>query len=801
MIKTYFKIAWRNILKNRFYSIVNIAGLAIGIAFAFVIGAFVWSEMQVNKQLHNAGRQYFLKSEWKDSNMGVDITTLAPIAKRLKEDYPHLVANYYRWDGITSVVSRGDKHLRGNIQLGDSSLLSMFGFELLYGNAKTALNEPYTVVISEDQAIKYFGKTDVVGEVLNIQSFSGGKHDFAITGVLKDPGNNSVTHLNSENNNTFFIPTNTFSYFGRNDFDSWTNIYLPSYVELKPGVTAADLALPIKRLIQQNAPEAIKKNLTIQPVALTEYYLEKDNSLVKRMLITLSFAGLFILLMAIVNFVNIAISSSGTRTKEIGVRKVLGSLRSQLIVQFLAESLILVLIATGFAVMAYPLIKDKFATLVGKDLPALTAFPWSFIFIPVLLIMVVGLLAGLYPAFVLSALKTVDSLKGKLRSVKENVLLRKSLVGFQFCIALVVLIAASIVTQQVMHFFGQGLGYNKDYIVSSQVPRNWSPEGVRKMETVRNEFALMPQVSSVSLSYEIPNGMNGGQPPVYKSGTDSTQAVAMQAMVTDGNYLSTYQIQLKAGAFLDNRRLDSGKVVINEKAILALGYKSSEDAIGKQLRIPGDPTVFTIKGVTNNFHFGSMQQKIAPIIFFNVQFAPTYRYLSFKIRAGNVPADIEAIQKKWSQLLPGSSFEYSFMDDTLRKLYASEIQLKKAANTATILCMVIVLLGVLGLISLSIHKRVKEIGIRKTLGASMQTIMMLFIKEFVVIMGLAAAVACPVAWILMNGWLANYADRISISPQPFVFSIAILAAITLLLIALQTVKAAVANPVKSLRTE
>ena len=223
----------------------------------------MWNELQVNKKLRHSKNQYFLQSKWKDPNQGTDITTLGPLSKRLKEDYPNLVANYYRWDGITSVVSKGDKHLRENIQLGDSTLLSMYGFELLHGDARTALNNPYSVVITKDIAIKYFGKPDVVGENITIQSFSGTQHDFAITGVLKEIPENSVTQLNADNHNTFFIPTNTFAYFGRNDFEAWTNIYLPSYIEVRDGVTAKDLEKPINQLIQQNAPDGIKQNLTV----------------------------------------------------------------------------------------------------------------------------------------------------------------------------------------------------------------------------------------------------------------------------------------------------------------------------------------------------------------------------------------------------------------------------------------------------------------------------------------------------------------------------------------------------------
>lgn len=801
MFRNYFKIALRQILRRRFYSFVNIVGLAVGISFAILIGAYVWSELQVNKNLRNARNQYFLESEWKDRNLGVPLTTVGPLAKRLKEDYPSLVANYYRWDGITSVISKQEKHLREGIQLGDSTLLSMYGFKLMHGDARTALNSPYSVVVTEPKAIKYFGKTDVVGETINIQSFSGTKRDFQITGVLQKIPENSVTHINNANDPGFFIPTNTFSYFGRGDFDAWTNTIIPSYIEVQPGVNAKDLEAPIKKLIQQNAPDVVRQNLSVHAIRLTDYYLNKDNALVKRMLYTLSFVGLFILLMAVVNFVNISISSSSVRTREIGVRKVLGTTRRQVIFQFLVESTILVLVATLIALGAYSPTRSLFANLVGKEIPSLSAFPAYFIFIPMLAIFGIGLLAGLYPAFILSSLKSVDSLKGKLKTVKENILLRKSLVGFQFSIACIVIVAAFIVSQQVAHFFSQSLGYNKEYIVSSQVPRDWSPAGVRKMETTRNEFARMPQISEATLSYEIPNGNNGGQPPVFKLGSDSTRAVAMESMVTDGNYLTTYQIPLKEGSFLNNDQVDSSKVVLNETAVKALGWNDPQEAIGQQLRIPASPVVYTVQGVTTDFHFSSMQQKIEPIIFFSIRLANAYRFLSFKIKPGNIGNSIEAIEKKWAQLLPGSSFEYSFMDDSLKNLYKNEIQLKKAAYTATFLSLIIALLGVLGLISLNVQQRTKEVGIRKVLGASVNSIISLFAKEFLWVIVIAGIISSPLAYVIMNGWLKDYVYRISITLTPFMFSIGLLTVITMLLIGLQTVKAANDNPVKSLRTE
>lgn len=802
MIKNHLKIAFRNIRKYRFSSSVNIIGLSIGILFTLLIGAYVWNELRVNKSLQHAKSQYFLRSKWKDPNLGVDITTLGPLAKRLKEDYPSLVANYYRWDGITSVVSKGEKHFRENIQLGDSTLLSMFGFPLLYGDAHTALDEPYSVVITPEIAIKYFGKTDVVGKTIAIQSFSGTQHDFMITGVLKEIPENSVTQLNAANHNTLFIPTNTFSYFGRLDFDSWSNIYLPSYIELKEGITAKDLEQPIHQLINKNAPDGIRQNLTVHPVALTDYYLQANNGLVERILYTLSIVCLFILMMAIVNFINLSIGSSATRMKEIGVRKVLGSQRKQLILQFLTESIIMVLLATLLAIAAYHFIQPLFGRIVGKDIPQLSSFPLSIAYILVAFIFLVGITAGIYPALVLSALKLTDSLKGKLSTVKENVLLRKALIGFQFCIAAIVMIAAFIVSQQVTYFFSQSLGYNKEYIVSAQVPRDWSIAGVRKMETVRNEFAEMPQISAATLSYEIPNGNNGGQLPVYKTGTDATQAVAIQSVQADGSYLSVYQIPLKAGSFFSSSgETDSAKVVLNEKAVQALGWKNAEEAIGEQVKIPNDNTVFTVKGIVSDFHFGSMQQQIQPMLFFHVRWTNTYRYLSFKIKPGDISNTIEAIEKKWATLLPGSSFEYNFMDDTLKKLYASELQMKKAAYMATVLALVIVLLGVLGLLSLSVQKRLKEIGVRKVLGASSSNIIFLFLKEFLPVLLIGSLVSIPVAWYIIRDWLNNYAYRIQLTALPFLLSIAALGLMTILLISIQIAKVSAANPVKNLRTE
>ncbi|MCW3119744.1 MAG: transporter permease [Chitinophagaceae bacterium] len=801
MLKNFIKIAWRNIVKSPFYSFVNIIGLSAGIAFTILIAAYGWGELQVNRGLKNADRQYILQSKWKDPNLGYELATLGPLAKELKERYPDLVADYYRYDGITSNVSKGDKNFREGLQVCDSTMLHMYGFRLLHGNPATAFAEPFSVIISTAVANKYFGKTEVVGQTLTIENFSGSRHDFMITGVLDKFSRNSVTHLVDDYPNSIFISSGNLAFFGRNM--NWNNPSIASYVELQNGVTPRDLEKPIQYLVKQNTAAQVAENLTPYLVPLNEYYLVANNSMVKKMLYALSAIALFILFMAVINFVNMSISRSATRMKEIGIRKVLGGLKKQLIMQFLAESIILVFFATLIATAIYSPARDLFIHIVGKEIPSLTQFPLYFFVFPFLLIGIVGFMAGIYPAFVLSSLKSVDSLKGKLNSVKEKVFLRKSLVAFQFGTATIVFVGAIIVTQQISLFFSKDLGYNKDFIISAQLPRNWSPEGVRRMETLRRQFVEMPQVKNVTLSYEVPDGNNSGNSLVYKAGADSTTAISTQLLFTDEYYASTYSIPMAAGIFYcqPGTLTDSFKIVINETQSKAFGWNDPKEAIGKQLKFPGSVNGFTVSGVTRDFHFGSMQKAIQPVTFLHVDLTTTFRYFSFKLKPGNIGQSITALQNKWSALMPGTPFEYHFMDDTLKKLYKTEIQLKQATYTATVLSLIIVFLGVLGLISLSVQKRTKEIGIRKVLGSSVKDIIALFIKEFLWIILIAGIIACPVAYLLMKNWLSDYVYRIDITAMPFITAIVLLGLITGILIIMQTIKTALANPVKSLRTE
>jgi len=802
MLKSYLKIAWRNLWKNKAFSIINIFGLSIGIAFSLLIGAYVWGELQVNRHLKDSDNQYIIQSKWKNPNMGFEFACAAELPKALKENYPGLVTNYYRFDGMTTNVSKGDKHFRESIQVGDSTLLNMYSFKLLQGNTNTALNDPFSVVITSRMAMKYFGRTDVVGQLLSFENFSGDKHDFTVSGVLGAIPKNSVTTLNVHNISDFFFNADAAKYFKRN-LTGWANTDVIDYVELKKGANPKAVENAMIVLLHKNAPEQISKNLTPYLVALKDYNMIAEGGIVKKMTYTLSCIALFILLMAIINFVNICIGRASGRMREMGIRKVMGGLRKQLIWQFLAESTLIVMMAMIVALVVYSIARPYLSDVLGKDIMGLFSFPVYFIPVPFVFALIVGMLAGIYPALVLSSLKSVDSLKGKLASVKESVFFRKSLVVFQFVTASIVLIGAVIVSQQVNLFFSNNLGYNKDYVIYSQLPRDWSPKGVQRMEAIRYQLGQIPQVSNVTLSYEIPDGANAGNYPVYRRGANPSQPIVTQGLNVDNQYASTYNIPLKAGRFFKPvfNAADSTDVVINETQAKALGFKSADEAIGQKIMSPGNPVASTICGVTADFHFGSMQAKILPITFSNVNYNAYYRYFSIKLKPGDIQQSLSVLQKKWAELMPGAPFEYKFMDDALKSVYATELQLKKAAYIATFLAVIIVLLGVLGLISLSIQKRTKEIGIRKVLGSSVPGIISLFMKDFMGVVLIAGLIACPLAYFMMQKWLDDYAYKINISLSPFIFSIALLTVITALLIMLQTIKAAFANPVKSLRSE
>ncbi len=802
MLKNYIKIAYRALLRNKFYSILNIVGLAVGITFAMLIGSYVWGEFQVNRTLRNTDRQYLVQSRWKQENMGLEFTTLAPIGQALKTQYPTLVADSYAFYGVTATLSHANNHFRESIQIGDSSLLTMYGFALSQGNPRTALTRPNDIVITEAKARKLFGKTDVLNESLTVETPQAGKQQFMVTGVLKPLPFNSVTHLLALEAEVF-LSLGAMPYFG-GDLTNWGNAYIANYVELRPGVSTDDLQKPLAQLIATNAPPNIQKNLTAYLTPLTDYYLTSNDGLVRRMIATLAWVAGFILLMAVINFVNLSLGNASSRLREIGVRKALGGLRRQLAAQFLTEPLVLTLVATILSLGLYMLFRPMFGGVVGKTVPALTELPVGYGWALLALVVLVGLLAGGYPALHLANYSSVDSLKGKEKSAASGQWFRRGLVTVQFTIAVLVFVGAIFVSRQISFFFEADLGFKKEALLTiSSLPRDWSPKGVTRMEDVRAQFARLPGVGSASLSFEIPDGSAGLNASVYLPEQDSTQAVAMPALTTDEHFAETYQIELVGGQYFQQNAATQDKdgIVLNEAATKALGYGTPEAAVSQRVRIQGSPAPSRVLGVVRNFHFGTMHKAIEPLLISHVQTIPLYRYFSFKLQSGNVRLAMDAIEKKWHELFPEAPLEYAFLDQTLEKLYKTELQLEKAAYVATALSLLVMLLGVVGMVSLAVSRRNKEVGIRKVLGASVAGIVGLFLSEYAWILLIANLIAWPLTYWLLTDWLADYAYHTDLTWLPFVQVGAGLTVVSALVIGLQVTKTALRNPVESLRSE
>ncbi|HWK98670.1 MAG TPA: ABC transporter permease, partial [Parapedobacter sp.] len=521
-------------------------GLVCGIAFVLVIAAYIWQAYQINSNLRNLGNQYLIQSEYREDGIGMALTTIGALPQALKKEYPHLVADYYRIDGISCIVAHGDKVFKEDGALGDSTILTMYGFDLVDGDAATALNAPFSVVITEATAVKYFGRTDVVGEALTIRNFAGEKNNFMVTGVMRAFPENSVTRLTATMDNTIFLPLSNADYFGR-AVNNWQNLWIAGFVELREGVQPGTLAGPMKQLVEQHADERVAANLTPMLKPLSTYYLDDNNGIVRKMIFALSLVATFILLMAIINFINISVSKSMSRIKAIGMCKLMGSGRTRLSVQLVVESLVVVCLSAALALALYPALAPVFGRIMDKELPGLGNLPPGFYGYYVVGILLLGVAAGIYPALRLSAGNALRAIQGQFTGIGEKHLVRKTLLGIQFMVAIIVLISAVVISRQVNVFFSEDLGYDKNYLITAQVPRDWSPEGLNHMETVRQELLAVPQVENISISYDIPSAPGSGMQQVSRPGAE--KGVAMQLMVSDAHYADTYKIPMVAGDF------------------------------------------------------------------------------------------------------------------------------------------------------------------------------------------------------------------------------------------------------------
>ena len=800
MLKNYITIAVRHLTGHKLFSIITVCCLAIGITFAMIIGLYVRKQESVNGSIRDVGNQYMIKSRWKVKGLGMDITTIPPLAKTMKEEYPALVANYYRYNPVGTVISAGDNYFKENIAIGDTTLVAMYGFPVLYGDPGNAFPMISSAVITESVAMKWFGQKNVIGRSFGMQSTGAGDFQrYTISAVLKDIPDNSVTSLMGNRYNVFVPTTGNRFYSGGDPSTNWNSAYEVGQLELKPGVKPADLASPFRQVLAKYTKDPFTKNLEVELAPVRNYYLKENNETVQRLVTTLSLIAGFILLMVIINFVNITIGTSAYRLKEIGLRKVFGGTEQQLVFQFIIEAWLVTLLAALISVGLYQLLIPVFDQVLNTRLPSVADFSFAGIGLLLSGVVVVGFLAGIYPAFVLSRYGVAHSVKGK---VSGGLGLRKTLLVVQLSLAIGVFISTLNVNKQVSYVFRKDLGYDKEQLlVIEAYPKQWDSAGVARMEGIKDGLLRLPAVKAASLSFEVPDRTPPATFGIMSLPKAGNRPLPIEAIMADEDFGTTFGLQVTEGSFFSSHTAYvPGQVVVNESAAKALGLTRGK-AAGAILQLPNGQGQVTVAGVVKDFHYSGLQHAIEPLVFTHVRDSKNYRYLTVKLNSANMSQAVSQVRAQWKKLSPTAPFEFNFMDNRFAALYRSDLQLKNAAGIATGLNLLIVFLGIFGIVAFTLTKRNKEMAVRKVLGADLVDIIRLFLRDYVGLILLANLIAWPLAYVVTNKWLENYAYRISQDIVPYVSVGALIFAMAFALIAAQCLRTATANPVKNLRAD
>jgi putative ABC transport system permease protein len=799
MFRNYFTIFFRSQQKRTFYSAINMLCLTTGITFALLIGLFIRGELLVNKSLSDVDRLFLLESKT-PSNDDRDFFSPCRLPAQSLEQYSDVFESYYRFRDRNITLSKGDKHFRIQSMIGDASFLNMFGFPVLAGDAESPLKKPNSIVITRKVANQLFADTNVVGQTLTVSTEQNGKQEYSITAVIENlDDKNSVSDFMNMDAQVFLSLENYKDFFPLFDPNSW-NDFIISYIKLKPGVNRADAETAMNKIANEIVPQLNDEPRTYFLNPLSDFYLITSNGAVQKLIWSLTIIVILILVLAISNFINISIASSFTRAKEVGVRRVIGGLQSQVVAQFLLESCVISLASGVLSIVLYELLHSYFGELFGASLPSILdieEYVWIIMGGSFLLI---GFLAGIYPAIFQSLAKPVDSLKGKFKSVQSTIRFSRLLMGTQFLITVFIFIATVVVSSQISFSLEKDLGFDKsNVIVVNSVPRLWNEAGFAKMESAKKEFLQSPEIQAVSLSWGSPDGyFSPGGGKFYKAGSPAEKAVPYIIASGDEDFKNVFGLKLIAGSFLEEHsRQNRNSVVINETAQRVLNAQIGDQLIAINF---GD-SLFTIRGIVADFHSQSLHQKIFPMMMMQPRDYRAYRTFSFKLSVTSPQQSVEAVERAWKRVFPDEPFNYWFTDEQMKMMYTTELQMKKAASTATVLMLIIVVTGVLGLVSLSVSKRAKEIGIRKVLGASLRDILSLITKEYVFLMLISFIAAMPFAYLQATRWLESFAYRIHLSWWMFVLPGSLLLVFTVLLVIIQSYNSASTDPVKSLKCE
>jgi len=794
MFKNYFKIAFRNLWRHRVFSGINILGLSVGMTACFLIFLYVRFEMSYDNMHSKSADIYRIICDIKTPT-----ETLKPSGPSwavgphlMKGDFPQVVASA-RITGDEILVRKGNvKFQEKNSIWADSTFFDVFDFKLVRGNRHTALNEILDVVFSESAAKKYFGKTDPLGQTVLL---TGDGLTAKVTGIMQDIPENSTIKAD------MIVSMNTITRKFNPELDNqWGNYGNNTYVLLKPGASPELFTKQLPAFLEKmNGTEMKKLNMypTLMLEKLKDVYLRstRDDSKtgnIKNVYI-FSIVAVFILLIACFNFINLTTARSVERAKEVGIRKVVGAGRQQLTWQYLGESVIVCLIAFFISVGAAALLLPSFNTLAGKTISDGIFEHWGMIVSLFLASIGIGLLAGIYPALVLSSFKPVSVLKGRFSTGTKGILLRKVLVVSQFTISIALIISVLVVYLQLNFMRGQDLGFSKDQMMILDT------YGDPAKETFMQTVAALPNVKSVTMSSSVPGGGNPGAYSQIQNVKGEMQIANLDLYFVDWDYIKQFGIKMAAGrAFSRDFQTDTTQaMILNESAAKQFGYRKPQDAVGRDFDQWGRKG--KIVGIMKDFHFKSLQEEIKPL---SMRIEPKgCNLVSVKISANNLSASISTIEKKWNTLMPNRPFSYFFLDDFFDKQYRSEQRFGQLFLNFAILAIIISCLGLLGLASYSTMQRTREIGIRKVLGATVPNIVNLLSKDFLKLVALAVVIASPVAWIVMHRWLQDFAYRIPIFWWIFVVAAFTAAIIALITVSFQAIKAAVSNPVVSLRSE
>lgn len=814
MFQNYFKIAIRNLIKNKAYSLINILGLAIGITSMILILLFIRDELSYDSFHSKGDRIYRVTREWlnADGETSLHLGNVAPpIAPLLQNDFSNSIEKTVRIraDYYTRIKHNNENFIEENFFWAEPAFLEVFDYQLLAGDRYTALTAPNSLIVTEDMALKYFGEVDVVGKILNYED----QADLKITAVIENPPDN--THFQFDFLGSFL---SLEAVYGADFFlTNWgRNNYL-TYVLLKPGVRIDAVAAGIPDFLDKHLTAAMiaagrdlpdrkphaTNRLHFQPIKDIHLRSEIPSEAGRRgsMTTVYIFAGIavFVLLIACINFMNLATARSSKRSREIGLRKVLGAYREQLIYQFIGESILITFVALLIAIMFTEALLPSFNAFVEKNLALEFASEPLLLVLLLVLMLVVGIVAGSYPAFYLSAFRPVKVLKDTSRTGSGGAaVLRRALVIFQFAISISLIVSMGIVYNQMEYFRNRDLGFDKQNVVLLPGDRQIAD----RFETVRAELLNHPDITAVAGSRLVPSDdlvNSWSARTVSESGEEENLDFRLAVVEHDYHYLSAMGVEMAAGRDYSPQfgSDDSTAFIVNEAAVRVLGWGSNDAAIGKRLFY--GYRYGHVVGVTKDFNFESLHKKIVPVIF--VLNPQGIRTVSVRIRPENTRETLSFLESKWREFRPDYPFTYSFLDGEWEELYRSEEKLGQIFGLFSILAVVIACLGLFGLTAFAAEQRTKEIGIRKVMGASVSNLVSMLSLDFLKLVLAAMIIAWAVSWFVMNRWLENFAYSIELSPWTFVLAGMLAMLIAVLTVSYQSIRAAIANPVKSLRYE